>query len=370
MRRHIHDVGLRVMLAVLLCAGFAAAGVSRAVPASAAITFDGPSAVGRNSDGRLEVFASDGATVYHKWQSVTGNGWSNWVSLGDPPGDFPVQLRVGSNADGRLEVFTVAYDGTIGHRWQAVGGDWSSWASLGCCGSQAAVASNSDGRLEIFIEGTDQVVYHKWQTAANGSYSSWNSLGGVDETGGDLEAVRAVDGRVQIFVSKGNLGTVVTRRQVSGGWGDWAGLGGPATGAYSMSVGTNSDGRLEIFTLGYDGVTYHKYQDAGGAWSGWASLGGGGDTATAVGRNSDGRLEVFNQDGYTVWHIYQSPNYSGGWSGWSSLGSAGGGIQGGAVQVGMNTGGWLELFVVGANGSMYHDYQASTSSGWSGWLVL
>ena len=39
-------------------------------------------AVGRNLDGRLEVFAiwSDGNS-HHIWQTVANNGWSNWDSL-------------------------------------------------------------------------------------------------------------------------------------------------------------------------------------------------------------------------------------------------------------------------------------------------
>ena len=39
--------------------------------------------VGRNADGRLEVFArgADGG-IWHKWQTAPNNGWSGWASLG------------------------------------------------------------------------------------------------------------------------------------------------------------------------------------------------------------------------------------------------------------------------------------------------
>jgi len=39
--------------------------------------------VGRNQDGRLEVFArgTDDA-LWHNWQTVPNNGWSGWGSLG------------------------------------------------------------------------------------------------------------------------------------------------------------------------------------------------------------------------------------------------------------------------------------------------
>ncbi len=39
--------------------------------------------VGKNADGRLEVFVrgSDKA-LYHKWQTAPNNGWSGWASMG------------------------------------------------------------------------------------------------------------------------------------------------------------------------------------------------------------------------------------------------------------------------------------------------
>ena len=36
-----------------------------------------------------------------------------------------------------------------------------------------------DGRLEIFARGTDYALWHNWQVSPGGSWSGWNSLGGI-----------------------------------------------------------------------------------------------------------------------------------------------------------------------------------------------
>ncbi len=42
------------------------------------------------------------------------------------------QLAVGKNSDGRLELFQIDFDGEVRHRWQKQrNGDWSPWSGLG-----------------------------------------------------------------------------------------------------------------------------------------------------------------------------------------------------------------------------------------------
>jgi hypothetical protein len=83
--------------------------------------------VGRNADGCLEVLVTgnDGA-LWHIVQTSPGGGWNTWDTLGAPPntsltfsGPF-----VAANTDGRLEVFAVP-GGTLWHASQvAPGGPW------------------------------------------------------------------------------------------------------------------------------------------------------------------------------------------------------------------------------------------------------
>ncbi len=78
-----------------------------------------PPVVARNGDGRLEVFmiGMDGA-LWHRYQlDAVGAGywsWSNWESLGgyliSPP-------AIGRNIDGRLEIFQEGRD-ALYHNWQ------------------------------------------------------------------------------------------------------------------------------------------------------------------------------------------------------------------------------------------------------------
>ena len=91
-------------------------------------------AVVQNEDGRLEVFLiGNTGRLYHKWQKKPNGGWvANW---GDLEGDWTpyiVPPAVGRNEDGRLEVFTLNSGNRIDHRWQTrPNGRWSETHSLG-----------------------------------------------------------------------------------------------------------------------------------------------------------------------------------------------------------------------------------------------
>ena len=81
--------------------------------------------VGRNADGRLEVFSDgkgqNGTELWHSWQTAPMGGWSAWESLGTHPPEFIGFVAASANADGRLEVFArigLMSSGTIWHIWQ------------------------------------------------------------------------------------------------------------------------------------------------------------------------------------------------------------------------------------------------------------
>ena len=88
-------------------------------------------------------------------------------------------LDVGRNADGRLEVFGRGSDGALWNIWQtAPNNGWGGWNSLGGWIDRLKVASNDDGRMEVFARGSDNALWNIWQTAPNNGWSTWNSLGG------------------------------------------------------------------------------------------------------------------------------------------------------------------------------------------------
>jgi hypothetical protein len=87
--------------------------------------------VGQNADGRQEVFAAvPGGEVWHIWQTAPNSAWSGWSSLGGEP---YFEVIVGRNQDGRLEVFVEGRTSTtppnpsgVWHRWQtSPGGAWN-----------------------------------------------------------------------------------------------------------------------------------------------------------------------------------------------------------------------------------------------------
>ena len=117
-----------------------------------------------NSDGRLEAFVQA--------RTAPCDGWSGWSSLGG----WLANPAVGRNKDGRLEVFGVGSDSAVYHIWQnAPSGGWSGWSGLGgAVKGPIAVGSNSDGRLEVFVRGSDNALHHDWQVAPGGAWSGWN----------------------------------------------------------------------------------------------------------------------------------------------------------------------------------------------------
>jgi hypothetical protein len=86
----------------------------------------------------------------------------------------------------------------------------------------------------------------------------------------------------------------------------------------------------------------------------------------AISRNTDGRLELFlvRADG-SIWHKWQEVA-GGGWSGWHSLGS--GFLC--TIAVGRNADGRLEVFTLTNGGFMSHRYQTSPGGGWGAWEDL
>jgi hypothetical protein len=223
-------------------------------------------AVAGNLDGRLEVavVGGDGA-LWHAWQDQPGGPWSGWHSLEVPPEHErqPGSPVLGRNEDGRLELFTVA-SGAVWQRWQqgAGQGPWHDWHSLkhpsGSRLSLAtpAVAQNHDGRLELFVASLDDAVWHIWQTAPNGGWSQWERLDnpGVAPSG-PLGLGLQEDGRLVLLMATtdGGLRRRSQQEPGAGPWEPWEPLdtpsGGLRLGFGARTVGADEDGRLILVTL-------------------------------------------------------------------------------------------------------------------------
>jgi hypothetical protein len=139
-----------------------------------------------NQDGRLEVFAIGRGEVFNISQVAPNGRWNDtWRSKGAPSSTVRVKSHVvGRNADGRQEIFALGDDSALWQKWQVAPNDgWNEWKTLGtpakgnALTGQFTVGRNQDGRQEIFAIGSDGNVWQIWQTAPNGGWSNWGSLG-------------------------------------------------------------------------------------------------------------------------------------------------------------------------------------------------
>jgi hypothetical protein len=84
--------------------------------------------------------------------------------------------------------------------------------------------------------------------------------------------------------------------------------------------------------------------------------------------NSDGRLEVFGVGtDNALWHNWQQAPHAGPWSGWASLG----GVITSDPSVFLNSDGRLEVFARGTDDALWHIWQQAPHAGpWSAWASL
>jgi hypothetical protein len=124
----------------------------------------GPPAIGRNADGRLEVFAASSSNqLWHAFQN-NDTTWSSAFSLGGSV-DPHANLAVASNQDGRMEVFgSMPSTHTITHVFQgAPNSPFGGFGTLSATGTSLAESPNPDGRIELFV--LDLPVQHLFQLA-------------------------------------------------------------------------------------------------------------------------------------------------------------------------------------------------------------
>jgi hypothetical protein len=281
--------------------------------------------VGRNADGRLDVFArgSDNA-LWHTAETSPGGGWSAWTSLG---GQFTGAPDVAINVNGTLEVFVRGPGNALWHTWQnEPGGTWTPWASLGGIITTAPAAiPYSTGALVVWALGQNNGAYHIWQNTPAGAWSGWASDGGTFTSA--VTPSLNEDGRQQSY-GLGVNSQLYSRWQtvLNGAWSDnWALYGG-VTLMGEPTVARDSSGRLHLFALGSDNALWHMRQNVpDGGWSAWQSLGGQFGASPIVMKDRidphDGALHVIAQgiDGAYYESYENGPSLSD-WTPFASLG--------------------------------------------------
>jgi LmbE family N-acetylglucosaminyl deacetylase len=212
----------------------------------------GAPVVGRNADGRLQVFAKNsGGGVSTTYQTATDGGFSPWVDFGGGP-DVQEAPAVLLRADGRMMLFATTRTEVLAWTQSAPNAGWSPPSVLVSepLTSAPSTALNADGRPESFHRtgaGAVRTIYvntqGQWSTPPTG-------LGG--DGVGPVAAV-LVDGRIFLAAcnAEGRI-SVTWQRTSNAGFGPWSDLGGVvAAGTPAFVIG--GEGPPEILVVGVDG---------------------------------------------------------------------------------------------------------------------
>jgi hypothetical protein len=260
---------------------------------------------------------------------------SVWYSLGF---DIVGMPAVGKNQDGRLEVFVRStYQGAIWHRRQGPGNSdiWEPWYPLGGDADDPSTITDAKGCIYLFVRDSNcsNLLFKKQMEPDSSDWQEdWLSLDKRIEGTPSLE--RDNDGCISLFVllPSGEINVKKQKEPNSTEWEDWYSLGAPPppengtsrlpAGAKLPKVISNADGSLELFVLGSEGALWHRRQKVptSNNWYDWHSLKGKLESQPAVEKNKDGSLQVFvrGTDG-TLWFRKQSTPNSDQWDNWHSL---------------------------------------------------
>jgi hypothetical protein len=159
-------------------------------------------------------------------------------------------------------------------------------------------------------------------------------------------------------------------------WSGWLSLGAPAGTALAgdpLVTNTGITGNENVFVAGANGSLYEIwYTPSAHAWSGWLSLGAPSGT-TLVGepfvlKSVTGNENVFMRGANgSLYEIWYTPSAHA-WSGWLSLGAPSGTTVAGDPYVNISSvTGNENVFVRAANGSLYQIWYTPSVHAWSGW---
>ena len=229
--------------------------------------------VGRNADGRLELFAiGPDDWAYHLWQVAPNNGWSDWAHIGGVVSGK--QLTVISNPDGRLELF-ILVGGDAWHVWQTpfTGDSCQPYVdALNTARQRLTAVLNDPDHTAADFKLAEQAVTNAEnglnQCRANPPLAVWSnpaSFGAHDLR--YIEVSSNADERLELFALGGNFSIYhIWMTAVNNGWiSQWSPFN---VVARQFVVAQNEKGRLVVAYLGADGIVYLLAQvDPNGDWT-------------------------------------------------------------------------------------------------------
>ncbi|WP_327008956.1 PIG-L family deacetylase [Dactylosporangium sp. NBC_01737] len=202
-------------------------------------------------------------------------GWVDSTYLRWPRGNS----WIGRNVDGRLQLFVVR--GGLLWTWlQSAGGAWNTAPAVltgsgGELAPMVSVVPNADGRLQVLARRlTDHKIVSTYQTAVNGGWStSWTDLGNPNSAFGNADQVGAAtgvllgNGRIVVAVRNGG-GGVSAKSQTGPNAGfpaSWTDLGGTDVQGEPSGV-NNPGGCVELVAATRTGILHWYQNTMGGAF--------------------------------------------------------------------------------------------------------
>lgn len=298
-------------------------------PGSANIDPDSDLAVGRNKDGRIEVFVkSQDHEIWHKYQIVANGYWSGWHNLSSPEGRIPLfdDVVVTSDSAKRLFVWATGGDGNIWFRNQSKPNSaWQDWAKIAkplqtnFLIDPPAVGINANGWFEIFSIGLNGRLYSTGPFIPFLPMVDWHSIFSPENIYLGREDAPKIypnkDGRLEAFMVGDKKAWHIRQTTPSGDWTPlWQPLPDLLVSASDVFFGpepiANADGRIELFFSDASGEVHHIWQTSpNGNWSKWEKLYKENYMQFAfltAARNADGKIQVFTRDtSERIWYIKQ-----------------------------------------------------------------
>jgi hypothetical protein len=283
--------------------------------------------------------------------------------------DAGFATMIGTNVAGVYTLCTANFSGSSStpRQWTGTGGSIT---------GKITVVTNLNGTLQAFARGSDNALWTNTQTSPDGPWGTWTSLGGV--LASDPAAARNGNGVVEVFVlgSDSSLWTTV-QSSPGGPFAGWRGLGQILTN--DPAVTADSSGNLHVFAVGSDQALWTIAETSPGSYGSWTSLGGAVLHNPAVIQNRTacscrppqifiyGSIEVFVVGiDNALWHNWTVDDAFD-WSGWSSLGGA---IAGSPVAAIENSNGLVSVFGTGTDAALWYTAHPWGSGVWTPFASL
>jgi len=234
------------------------------------------------------------------------------------------------------------------------------WSTLGGSITGKIVVSDAQVQLHAFARGTDNALWTNAQTSPDGPWGAWTSLDGILTSDPAVGYNRKGEFEVFVLGSDGSLWTIAQTSE-GGPFAGWRGLGGSLVG--DPAVIADSSGNLHVFVVGSDSALWTIAETAPGSFGSWTSLGGAILYNPAAIQNRAacscrppqsfiyGSIEVFvvGSDN-ALWHNW-TVDAAFDWAGSSSLGGSLSGSPAAAIE---NGSGLVSVFGKGTDSSLWY----------------